>query len=97
MGDPSPSKIEALVRAIANKRLMDGQFDDCELTLRELSAICESVVRTLTSMYHGRIAYPGGNAPTRTTTVAGAPTSTPQQASSSTPAITTPLPKSGRA
>ena len=98
MGDPSPSKIEALVRAIANKRLMDGQFDDCELTLRELSAICESVVRTLTSMYHGRIAYPGGNAPTRATTIAGTPT--PAQGSAATsasPAITTPLPKSGRA
>lgn len=98
MGDPSPSKIEALVRAIANKRLMDGQFDDCELTLRELSAICESVVRTLTSMYHGRVAYPGGNAPTRATTMAGTPT--PAQGSPATPptpAGTTPLPKSGRA
>jgi putative nucleotidyltransferase with HDIG domain len=63
LGDPSPSKIEALVRAIANKRLMDGQFDDCELTLRELSTICESIIRTLTSMYHGRIAYPGGGSP----------------------------------
>ncbi|MGD9790200.1 MAG: HD family phosphohydrolase [Phycisphaerales bacterium] len=58
MSDPTPSRIEALVESIANKRLLDGQFDDCELTLRELKVITESVSRTLASMYHGRIAYP---------------------------------------
>lgn len=60
MPDPTPSRIDALVRTIANKRLMDGQFDDCELTLKELHIIVESISRTLTSMYHGRIAYPTG-------------------------------------
>jgi len=60
MSDPSHSRIEALVRTIANKRLMDGQFDDCEITLKDLNLICESISRTVASMYHGRIAYPGG-------------------------------------
>lgn len=60
MSDPSHSRIEALVRTIANKRLMDGQFDDCEITLKDLNVICESISRTVASMYHGRIAYPGG-------------------------------------
>ena len=58
MGDPTPARIDATVRAIANKRLMDGQFDDCDLTLRELNIIVEAVSRTLASIYHGRIAYP---------------------------------------
>ena len=58
MSEPTPSKIDALVRSIANKRLLDGQFDDCELTLKELHLIVESVSRTVTSMYHGRVAYP---------------------------------------
>jgi len=58
--EPTPSRVEALVRGIANKRLMDGQFDDCELTLRDLHAIVESVARTVSSMYHGRIHYPVG-------------------------------------
>lgn len=58
--EPTPSRVEALVRAIANKRLMDGQFDDCELTLRDLHGIVESVSRTVSSMYHGRIHYPVG-------------------------------------
>lgn len=61
MSDPTPSRIDALVRSIANKRLLDGQFDECELTLRELTLIVESISRTLASMYHGRIAYPTGD------------------------------------
>ncbi len=60
MTEPTPARIDALVRSIANKRLLDGQFDDCELTLRDLARITESVSRTLAGMYHGRIAYPGG-------------------------------------
>ncbi|MFZ4574190.1 MAG: HD family phosphohydrolase [Phycisphaerales bacterium] len=60
MSDPTPSRIESLVRGIANKRLLDGQFDDCEITLRDLNMICDSISRTVASMYHGRISYPGG-------------------------------------
>ena len=40
------------------KRLEDGQFDDCNLTLSELHMIQESLVKSLTSMYHGRVKYP---------------------------------------
>jgi membrane-associated HD superfamily phosphohydrolase len=59
MSDPTPARIDTLVREIAHKRLMDGQFDDCELTLRDLNTIVESVIRTLTSMHHSRVSYPG--------------------------------------
>lgn len=59
MSDPTPGKLDTLVRAIAEKRLADGQFDDCELTLKDLHAIVESVSRTLAGMYHARVAYPG--------------------------------------
>lgn len=60
LGEPTPAKIENLVREIADKRLRDGQFDECDLTLRELTIICESIARSVTSMYHSRVAYPGG-------------------------------------
>jgi putative nucleotidyltransferase with HDIG domain len=63
LADPTPGRIEALVRAIATKRLLDGQFDDCDLTLRELNTIAETVSRSLASIYHGRIAYPGTPTP----------------------------------
>jgi len=65
LSEPTHSRIEALVRALANKRLLDGQFDDCELTLRDLYTITDSIGRTIASMYHGRIAYPSAEEPER--------------------------------
>ncbi len=56
--EPTPTKIEAAVHNIAMKRLQDGQFDQSDLTLRELSRIEASMVKTLAAQYHGRIAYP---------------------------------------
>jgi putative nucleotidyltransferase with HDIG domain len=56
--DPTPSRIENLVHELAMKRLLDGQFDDCGLTLQELHLIEESLVKSLTAVYHGRVKYP---------------------------------------
>ncbi len=57
--EPAPARIENLVEKIAMKRLLDGQFDDCQLTLQELRTIQKSLVKSLTAMYHGRVKYPG--------------------------------------
>lgn len=57
--DPTPARIDQLVRAIADKRLRDGQFDECDLTLRDLARISESISQSVSSIHHGRIAYPG--------------------------------------
>jgi putative nucleotidyltransferase with HDIG domain len=54
----TPTRIESTVHNMAMKRLQDGQFDECNLTLRELSLIEASMVKTLAAHYHGRIAYP---------------------------------------
>ena len=56
--DPTPARIESLVREIAEHRLHGGQFDESGLTLRELRTIEKSMVMSLTSIYHGRIKYP---------------------------------------
>ena len=56
--DPTPARIESLVREIAENRLHGGQFDESGLTLRELRTIEKSMVMSLTSIYHGRIKYP---------------------------------------
>ncbi|MHC4456737.1 MAG: hypothetical protein ACYS0I_06520 [Planctomycetota bacterium] len=40
------------------KRLQDGQFDECDLSLRELSQIEASMSKNLAAHYHSRIAYP---------------------------------------
>ncbi len=55
--EPTPARIESLVHEIAMKRLLDGQFDDCGLTLQELATIEDSLVKSLTAVYHGRIKY----------------------------------------
>lgn len=59
MAEPTPARIDSLVRAIAHKRLMDGQFDHSDLTLKDVATIIETVSRTLAAIHHGRIAYPG--------------------------------------
>jgi putative nucleotidyltransferase with HDIG domain len=54
----TPTKVEAVVHTMAMRRLQDGQFDECDLSLRELSQIEASISKTLAAHYHGRIAYP---------------------------------------
>ncbi len=60
MSDPTPSRIEALVRRMSRARLQDGQLDDSDLTFRELRIIEDSIIKSLCAIYHSRIAYPGG-------------------------------------
>lgn len=57
LAEPTPSRIDALVRSLANKRLMDGQFDECDMTFKELKLICDSISKSVASIYHGRIRY----------------------------------------
>lgn len=56
--DPTPSRIESLVRDISLKRLLDGQFAECALTLEELRTIEDSLIKSLTAVYHSRVKYP---------------------------------------
>lgn len=56
--EPTPGRIESVVHDILMARLMDGQFDDCDITLRELALVERSLVKSLRAIHHGRIAYP---------------------------------------
>jgi len=56
--EPTPARIASLVHDLAMKRLLDGQFDECGLTLEELEIIESSLVKSLTAVYHGRVKYP---------------------------------------
>jgi putative nucleotidyltransferase with HDIG domain len=59
IAEPTPAKIAAMVRAISNDCLRDGQFDECDLTIRDLSTVNDALIRTVTTMFHHRIDYPG--------------------------------------
>lgn len=56
--EPTPARLESLVDDLTRKRLDDGQFDECSLTLQELRKIGDSLVKSLTAVYHGRVKYP---------------------------------------
>ena len=58
LSEPAPARIEHLVDELAMKRLLDGQFDECGLTLKELALVKESLAKSLTAVYHGRVKYP---------------------------------------
>ncbi|MGI8929032.1 MAG: HD family phosphohydrolase [Candidatus Limnocylindrales bacterium] len=58
LGTPDESTIRAMVSRIIRERLEDGQFDECDLTLRDLDRIREAFVAQLLGMYHRRIEYP---------------------------------------
>ncbi len=60
MAEPTAGRIESTVHQIAMKRLMDGQLDECSMTLKDLRRVEDCLTRSLIAMYHGRIAYPRG-------------------------------------
>ena len=57
--DTSPARVSMLVDKIINHCFIDGQLDNCELTLKDIREIRSNFVYLLTSMYHKRINYPG--------------------------------------
>ncbi len=58
MSEPTASRIESLVHELAMKRLLDGQFDESGLTMRDVAQVERSLAKNLLGIYHGRIAYP---------------------------------------
>jgi putative nucleotidyltransferase with HDIG domain len=66
--NPTPARIQGLLQKIINKLFLDGQLDECELTLRDLHEIAKSFNKILTGIHHHRIEYPDGVAKTDTGT-----------------------------
>jgi hypothetical protein len=66
---PDPENIRAIVSRIFDAVVSDGQLDECDLTLRELTTVKESMIASLTAIYHARIDYPGFNAPLQSGTM----------------------------
>jgi len=58
LADPTPSRIRSLVQRVTNSIFLDGQMEECELTLKDLQKIQESFNRILTAIFHQRIDYP---------------------------------------
>ncbi|MFN9753137.1 MAG: HD domain-containing protein, partial [Planctomycetota bacterium] len=56
--EPTPHRIESIVRELTKRRVDDGQFDDCPITLQQLHLIQDSLIKSLNAMFHARVKYP---------------------------------------
>ena len=59
LNDPTPARIAALVDKIINHIFLEGQLDECELTLKDISEVKKRFSYILTGIFHKRIDYPG--------------------------------------
>ncbi|HPX61004.1 MAG TPA: HDIG domain-containing protein [Deltaproteobacteria bacterium] len=58
LANPTPDRIQGMVQTLINRIFIDGQLDECELTLKNLHEIAKSFNHTLNAFYHHRIDYP---------------------------------------
>ena len=65
----TPQKIDQVITDMVERRIVDGQLKECDLTMRELEVVAESFRNTLQSMMHSRIAYPDDKPSRRDTPV----------------------------
>ncbi|HNW39440.1 MAG TPA: HDIG domain-containing protein [Candidatus Omnitrophota bacterium] len=56
--DPAPDKIEETVHKVINNKFIDGQLDECDLTLKDIEKISIIFIRILSGIYHSRVNYP---------------------------------------
>jgi putative nucleotidyltransferase with HDIG domain len=64
LAEPTPENIRFIVTKIIDAILQDDQLGECDLTLRELTQIRESMIKSLVAIYHSRVDYPGYTPPT---------------------------------
>ncbi len=60
MSKPTSVQIEALVSGIINDRIARGQLDNCDITMRDLDIIKETIIGVYGGVYHKRVQYPEG-------------------------------------
>jgi len=58
INEPNQYKIDTMVNNIIKNILMEGQLDECELTLKDITKIKDIFIKSLISIYHKRIEYP---------------------------------------
>lgn len=56
--DPTPARIQGMVQKLINNIFIDGQLNECDLTLKDLNLIAKSFNRVLASSFHHRVDYP---------------------------------------
>ena len=60
--DRTGDRIREIVEGVVRARLDEQQFDECDISLRDLRVVADSFVATLTAVYHPRVEYPAPTA-----------------------------------
>lgn len=58
LDEPTPTRLQNIVRNIIQRKFTDAQLDECNLTLKDLSKVEQAFVKILLGIYHQRIDYP---------------------------------------
>ena len=58
LSDPTPARIQGMVQKLINNIFIDGQLNECDLTLKDLNLIAKSFNRILAGSFHQRVDYP---------------------------------------
>jgi putative nucleotidyltransferase with HDIG domain len=85
-------EVRALVRSVIESRRKDGQLDEAPLSQRDLTAITESFVNTLSVTYHPRLDYPKEPAQPASSEAPTVPPETPGAPSADSPPPGSPFP-----
>ncbi len=56
--DPTPAKIQAMIRKVFSIVQGDGQLDECDLSLKDLGRIAAAFEKVVMAIHHKRVAYP---------------------------------------
>ena len=86
LAKPTPKRIEDIVTDTINRKIDDGQFDQCALTLREIHEVGEAILEALVGFLGPRIEYPGGHPDARNGKPNGRPGGKPNARSNGKPA-----------
>ena len=63
--NPTPERVDALIRSLVKGKTDDRQLDECTLTFRQLDTVCRVFEQVLSGVFHQRIAYPKIDIPNR--------------------------------
>jgi hypothetical protein len=56
--EPSPENVTAMIQRIINSVMAEGQFDECPLTVKEVTVAADVFKKTILAIHHHRIEYP---------------------------------------
>lgn len=60
MDNPDAQRVDKLLRQLISDRINAGQFDDCDITMRDLDIIRTTIIAAYGGQFHKRLKYPDG-------------------------------------